>query len=108
MTDARLTVSDRERLQTQDFAQMSTAEIALAKVAMQRLVLPFNEVATRRLAASRRGRGIDLRRGWGVQLRRVGAGREGHLLRDSRRLARMISCSVRRRSEMSRRYAVNA
>ncbi len=73
VTDARLTVSDRERLQTQDFAQMSAAEIALAKAAMQRLVLPFNEVTTRRLAASRRGRGIDMRRTLRASMKAGGA-----------------------------------
>ncbi len=48
--DTRMTVSDREVLQKKDFAQMTTAEIAAAKEAMQRLVLPLDEVRTRRLA----------------------------------------------------------
>ncbi len=47
--DARLTVSDRELLQKKDFAQMSAAEIAAAKAAIKRLVLPLDEVKTRRL-----------------------------------------------------------
>ena len=37
--DASLTVSDREILQTKDFSQMSTAEVAAAKEAIARLVL---------------------------------------------------------------------
>ena len=51
--DARLTVSDRELLQKKDFAQMSAAEIAAAKAAIKRLVLPLDEVKTRRLAPHR-------------------------------------------------------
>ena len=39
-----MTVSDREVLQKKDFAQMTNAEIAAAKEAMQRLVLPLDEV----------------------------------------------------------------
>ncbi len=60
--DARLTVSDREVLQKKDFAQMSSAEIAAAKDAMKRLVLPLAEVRTRRLAPHPRGHLIDMRR----------------------------------------------
>ncbi len=60
--DARLTVSDREILQRKDFAQMTSAEIATAKEAMKRLVLPFADVRTRRLAPHLRGHLIDIRR----------------------------------------------
>ena len=60
--DARMTVSDREVLQRKDFAQMTNAEIAAAKDAMKRLVLPFAEVRTRRLKPHPRGRLIDIRR----------------------------------------------
>src|ERR1700690_2369089 len=60
--DARLTVSDRELLQKKDFAQMTSAEIAAAKEAMQRLVLPLAEARTRRLAPHPRGHLIDIRR----------------------------------------------
>jgi uncharacterized protein with von Willebrand factor type A (vWA) domain len=60
--DARLTVSDREVLQRKDFAQMTAAEIAAAKDAMRRLVLPLSEVRTRRLAPHRHGHLIDMRR----------------------------------------------
>ena len=60
--DARLTVSDRELLQKKDFAQMTSAEIAAAKEAMKRLVLPLAEVRTRRLAPHMRGHLIDIRR----------------------------------------------
>jgi uncharacterized protein with von Willebrand factor type A (vWA) domain len=60
--DARLTVSDREVLQKKDFAQMTGAEIAAAKEAMKRLVMPLAEVRTRRLAPHAHGHLIDLRR----------------------------------------------
>jgi hypothetical protein len=60
--DTRMTVSDREILQKKDFAQMTSAEIAAAKEAMKRLVLPLAEVRTRRLAPHRRGHLIDVRR----------------------------------------------
>jgi uncharacterized protein with von Willebrand factor type A (vWA) domain len=60
--DASLTVSDREVLQRKDFAQMTTAEIAAAKEAIARLALPLDLVRTRRLAANRQGRMIDMRR----------------------------------------------
>ena len=59
--DARLTVSDREVLEKKDFAQMSAAEIAEAKQAIAKLVLPLDEVKTRRLTPSRHGHIIDLR-----------------------------------------------
>jgi len=60
--DARLTVSDREVLQKKDFAQMTAAEIAAAKEAMKKLVLPLAEVRTRRLAPHPHGHLIDMRR----------------------------------------------
>jgi uncharacterized protein with von Willebrand factor type A (vWA) domain len=60
--DARLTVSDREVLQKKDFAQMTAAEIAAAKDAIAKMTLPFDRLRTRRLAAARRGRMVDMRR----------------------------------------------
>ncbi|MGA2892626.1 MAG: VWA domain-containing protein [Xanthobacteraceae bacterium] len=60
--DARMTVSDREVLQHKDFAQMTTAEIAAAKDAIKRLVLPLAEIRTRRLKVHPRGHQIDIRR----------------------------------------------
>jgi hypothetical protein len=60
--DARMTVSDREVLQHKDFAQMTVAEIAAAKAAMQRLALPLAEIRTRRLEPHPRGHLIDIRR----------------------------------------------
>ena len=60
--DARMTVSDREVLQRKDFAQMTAAEIATAKDAMKRLVLPLAELRTRRLTPHLHGDLIDIRR----------------------------------------------
>jgi uncharacterized protein with von Willebrand factor type A (vWA) domain len=71
--DARLTVSDREVLQTKDFAQMMAAEIAAAKEAISRLTLPLDEIRTRRLAASRRGHLIDIRRTLRASMKAGGA-----------------------------------
>ncbi|HVG52424.1 MAG TPA: VWA domain-containing protein, partial [Xanthobacteraceae bacterium] len=60
--DMRQTVSDMEILQKKDFAQMSAAEVAAAKNAIQRLVLPLDDIKTRRLAPHRHGHIIDMRR----------------------------------------------
>ncbi len=60
--DTRPTVSDREVLQKKDFAQMTAAEIAEAKQAIARLALPLELLRTRRLAPSRHGHMIDIRR----------------------------------------------
>ncbi|MGA2311422.1 MAG: VWA domain-containing protein [Xanthobacteraceae bacterium] len=60
--DTRMTVSDREVLQRKDFAQMTNVEVAAAKEAMKRLVLPLAEVRTRRLKPHPRGHLIDIRR----------------------------------------------
>ena len=57
-----MTVSDREVLQKKDFAQMTAAEIAAAKEAMKKLLLPLAQVRTRRLAPDRHGHLIDIRR----------------------------------------------
>jgi len=67
--DTRMTVSDREVLQKKDFAQMTNAEIAAAKDAMKRLVLPLAEVRTRRLKPHPRGHLIDIRRTFRASLK---------------------------------------
>jgi len=71
--DARLTVSDRELLQKKDFAQMAAGEIAAAKDAIRRLVLPLDETRTRRLALARHGHVIDMRRTLRASLKGGGA-----------------------------------
>jgi uncharacterized protein with von Willebrand factor type A (vWA) domain len=71
--DARLTVSDREVLQKKDFAQMTAAEIAAAKAEIAKLALPFDRLRTRRLAAARRGRMVDMRHTLRASLKGGGA-----------------------------------
>jgi uncharacterized protein with von Willebrand factor type A (vWA) domain len=71
--DARLTVSDREVLQKKDFAQMTAAEIAVAKQAIARLTLPLDMLRTRRLGPSRRGHRIDIRRTLRASMKAGGA-----------------------------------
>src|SRR5437763_561343 len=60
--DTTFTVSDRELLQKKDFAQMTAAEIAAARIAIRRMVLSLDAVRTRRLTPHRRGHIIDMRR----------------------------------------------
>jgi uncharacterized protein len=71
--DARLTMSSQEILQQKDFAQMSAAEIAASQAAINRLVLPDDEMKTRRFVALERGLRIDPRRTFRKSLRAVGA-----------------------------------
>src|SRR5262245_60603017 len=71
--DARFTVSDREVLQAKDFAQMTAAEIAAARAAIARLVLPLDEVKTRRLAPHPHGHIVDMRRTLRASLKAGGA-----------------------------------
>ena len=59
--DARLTMSQSEILQKKDFEQMSAAEFAEAARLVRALVLPVDEVRTRRFRAFSRGRALDPR-----------------------------------------------
>jgi uncharacterized protein with von Willebrand factor type A (vWA) domain len=59
--DARFTVSGNEVLREKDFAQMSAAELAEARQAIAKLVLPHDLVRTRRFKADPRGRRVDQR-----------------------------------------------
>ncbi|WEX11663.1 VWA domain-containing protein [Chelativorans sp. AA-79] len=59
--DARLSFSSREVLAAKDFAQMSADEIAEARKAIGRLVMPHDRVATRRYRTDPRGRRVDPR-----------------------------------------------
>ncbi|MBO6758944.1 MAG: VWA domain-containing protein [Roseibium sp.] len=59
--DATFTVSGKEVLQTKDFAQMTTEEVAAAKKALREMTLPMDKIRRRRLTAATRGR-IDPRR----------------------------------------------
>ncbi|WP_234185623.1 VWA domain-containing protein [Shinella sp. NM-101] len=59
--DARFTASGSELLRRTDFAQMTAAELAAAKRAIAGLVLPMDEVRTRRFRRSSRPVAIDAR-----------------------------------------------
>ncbi|WP_439627531.1 vWA domain-containing protein [Shinella sp.] len=59
--DARFTASGSEVLRRTDFAQMTAAELAEAKRAISNLVLPLDEVRTRRFRRSTRPVAIDAR-----------------------------------------------
>jgi uncharacterized protein len=72
VTDAVLTVSDRERLQHMDFEAMSAEEIDQAKREIRRLVLPLDARRTRRLRADPLGPVTDLRRTIRQSLRQGG------------------------------------
>jgi uncharacterized protein with von Willebrand factor type A (vWA) domain len=71
--DARLTFSDQEVLRRKDFAQMTAAELVAAQEAIKRLVLPLDEVRTRRLAPNRHGHIVDIRRTLRASLQAGGA-----------------------------------
>ncbi len=70
--DAAMTFSDRERLQTMDFEKMSGEEVAAAKKAIQRMMLPLADLPTRRFAPDPRGSRTDLRASFRAQLRSGG------------------------------------
>ncbi|WP_411035829.1 vWA domain-containing protein [Shinella sp. BYT-45] len=59
--DARFTASGSERLRKADFAQMTAAELAEARRAIRGLVLPMDEVRTRRFRRSNRPVAFDAR-----------------------------------------------
>ena len=74
--DATLTFSDKELLQTIDFEQMSSEELAQAKRAIAEMHLPVRPMPTRRFDVSASGGRIDLRRTLRRSLRGGGAGIE--------------------------------
>ncbi len=59
--DASFTISEKERLKTLDFEQMSTAEIAAAKDMLARLKLPVSPLKSRRTAVNMQGKLYDRR-----------------------------------------------
>ncbi|MBM3637447.1 MAG: VWA domain-containing protein [Alphaproteobacteria bacterium] len=70
--DARLTISEREILQTKDFAQMTAQEIANARLLIDRLVMPDDARPTRRFVSAPSGKRIDPRRTFRSSLRQGG------------------------------------
>jgi uncharacterized protein len=74
--DAKGTASETELLRSKDFEQMSASELRLARRVIAEMVLPLDEIRTRRFAPARRGERLDIRR----MLRRTGnQGRDGLL-----------------------------
>ncbi|MBL0372744.1 VWA domain-containing protein [Rhizobium sp. KVB221] len=59
--DARFSVSEREVFRKTDFAQMTARELAEARQQLSRLILPMDEVRTRRYQPSNRVARIDPR-----------------------------------------------
>jgi uncharacterized protein with von Willebrand factor type A (vWA) domain len=59
--DARLTVSEQEKLQTRDFDSMSAQELAEVKQALKRMRLPIRDIVTRRYRPSSAGGRVDPR-----------------------------------------------
>ena len=84
--EARLLVSEEERLQRRDFAQMTTAEIDEAKRRIEAMRLPEDRVRSRRLVASPMPGAIDPRRTFRASLRTGG---------------RMIQMRYRRKAEIN-------
>lgn len=70
--DASLSFSNREKLQTLDFEQMSVDETAQAKRAIAQLDLPVRPFASRRMKPDARGRVIDFRKTLQNSMRRGG------------------------------------
>jgi hypothetical protein len=70
--DARLSVADTEALRRRDFAQMDAREIAEAERLIERLSLPNDRVASRRMIGTPAARTIDPRRTLRASLRAGG------------------------------------
>jgi uncharacterized protein with von Willebrand factor type A (vWA) domain len=70
--DAVMTFSERELLRQMDFEKMSNAELAQAKAALRRMVLPLADAPTRRFAPDPRGDRTDMRASLRAQLRSGG------------------------------------
>lgn len=70
--NARFTVSEREILQTKDFAQMTAAEVMEARQLIDRLMMPDDTRPTRRFKPSHFGKRVDPRRTFRSSLRSGG------------------------------------
>ncbi len=70
--DASFTTSDRALLRRRDFAQMTARELAKARLEMSRMVMPMDDMPTRRFAPSRRPGRIDPRQTMRQSLRSGG------------------------------------
>lgn len=70
--DATGTASDRERLRSLDFEQMSADEMAQARAMIARLALPVRPLPSRRFAPALRGRRVDWPRSLRAAMRQGG------------------------------------
>jgi uncharacterized protein len=71
--DSTMTMSDAEVFRSRDFEQMTALEIAEAKRQIAKLVLPLDQVATRRWTPDPHGRFLDPRRTLRASMRGGGA-----------------------------------
>ena len=71
--DARMSMSDAEVFRSKDFERMTALEIANAKREIAKLVLPLDQVTTRRYAPSAHSRFLDPRRTLRASMRGGGA-----------------------------------
>ena len=70
--DARFTMSEREILQSKDFAQMNAAEMSEARRLVAEMALPDDEIRVRRLEPAHYGHRFDARRTLRASLRTGG------------------------------------
>lgn len=70
--DARMSASGHEVLRSKDFAQMTTQELAVARLSMDRLIIEHDEIRTRRFEAVNRNIIIDPRRTLSASMRSGG------------------------------------
>lgn len=93
--DSRLSVSDAEVFRQRDFEQMSAAEVAEAKRAIDRLVMPLQAVPVRRFEPAPRGRFIDPRRTLRATLRSGGQSIELRRRQHGRRVPPLVAlCDI--------------
>jgi len=71
--ESRMSMSDAEVFRSKDFERMTALEIAEARRAIARLVLPMDRVTTRRYAPDAHGRILDPRRTMRASMRGGGA-----------------------------------
>ncbi len=70
--DAQMTASEREILRRKDFAQMSAAEMAVARRALSNMAMPLDQVLIRRFEPVARPKAIDPRRTLSASMRTGG------------------------------------
>ena len=92
--DAALTYSSREVLQEMDFDAMSAEEVAQARAVIARMRLPIMAVPTRRFAADRHGRRVDMRASLRAALRNGGGAPLRHRSPKHRHPPLVVLCDI--------------